>query len=120
MNHVIINCSWRSVFTAVSDGKIFLYSSSSELELSPNKEQNRQIASNLAKECLDCLKFNNITRVFMIAKGYHADVMNAFIDEFMNSEIELMYIRDITPIPHNGCRIPITRDRTLKVKKLTI
>lgn len=120
MNHVIINCSWQSVFTAVSDGKIFLYSSSSELELSPKKEQNRQIASNLAKECLDYLKFNNITRISLITKGHHADVMNAFIDEFVNSEIELMYITDITPIPHNGCRIPRTRDRMSKVKKHTI
>lgn len=115
MNNIIISCSWKIVFVAVSDGEKLLYSSSSKLEFSSHKEQNRQIASDLAKECLDYLKSNNVTRVSITVKGPQADVRTAFIDEFMNSEIELMYISDITPIPHNACM-----DRISKMKKLTI
>lgn len=118
MNRVIIKCSYEDVFAAVSIGIDFPYHSISELEIPSHKEQNRQIASKLAKECIDCLKSNNVTKVSMIVKGEQADVMNTFIDEFMNSEIKLMYIKDITPIPHNDCRIPRTRDRIPKMKKL--
>lgn len=120
MNYVMINCSWQTVFVTVSEEEKLLYYSSSKLEDSYHKEQNIKIASNLAKECLDYLKFNNLTRVPIIVNGPQADVIKAFIDEFMNNEIELMYIKNITPISHDGCITPGTRDRVSKVKKLTI
>ena len=107
MNYIVIlNCSWNVAAATVSNGKIPVYYSDSKLKSSFHKEENKQIASNLAKKCIDYLLANGITEVPMIIKGPQGDVRMSFIHEFMNSGIKLMYINDVTPIPHNICKPP--------------
>lgn len=115
--NVIMQCSYKLVNVSITDGKESLYDNESKLELSSHKEHNRQIVSCLAKECIDFLHFYGIDKVDIIVRGTQADVRDTFINEFMNSEVvELMLIKDVTPIPHNFFKEP--KPITSKMKRL--
>lgn len=120
MKYLTFKCYYKNVYAAISDGKKLLYYKSNKLESHSYKEQNRKVVSNLAKECLDYLRLNGINRISINIIDHNVNIRDAFIDEIINSEVEILCIKDMTPIPHNACRIHETQDKKLNFKRVTV
>ena len=85
-----------------SQGKLICQISTDEYGNRSSRNRNDLVisATNYAKEVL---KKQDINEVKVHVKGYH-DVYMTVIKELQKSGINIIYIKDETPIPHNGTR----------------
>ncbi len=52
------------------------------------------------------IRKNNLNNFFIIAKGYNRKYIHQIIQKLLEKGINIIAIKDATPIPHNGCRKP--------------
>ena len=55
------------------------------------------------------IRKNKLNNFFVIVKGYNRKYIHQIIQKFLEKGINIIAIKDVTPIPHNGCRKPKRR-----------
>ena len=90
------------------EGDVLLRSSSGKLGFKGSRKSTpfaaSQIASNLAKE-LQIIGIRNL-EVNMQGPGSGRD---SVVRAFQSAGVNISVLRDVTPLPHNGCRAPKKR-----------
>ena len=105
-----INASFNNIIISITNknGQVISWSSAGKMGFRGSKKNTpyaaQMAASDAAKVALDA----GLKRVDVYVKGPGAGRESA-IRSISQSGIEVVMIKDITPLPHNGCRPPKKR-----------
>lgn len=110
VGQVHIRASFNNIIVSVTNvnGDVISWSSAGKMGFKGSKKNTpyaaQMAASDAAKVALDA----GMRRVDVFVKGPGAGREGA-IRALSNSGIEVAMIKDVTPLPHNGCRPPKKR-----------
>ena len=110
MGQVHIRATFNNIIISVTnvDGQVISWSSAGKMGFRGSKKNTpyaaQMAASDAAKVALDA----GLKRVDVYVKGPGSGREGA-IRALANSGIEVVMIKDVTPLPHNGCRPPKKR-----------
>lgn len=90
------------IYAIDEDGNIIRYVSSAELGYPKTKRTCPEAAKAVSRLIINSLKFDGISKITIQEKGV-GEATNIALEVFKNSGIEIISIRNITPIPHNAC-----------------
>jgi small subunit ribosomal protein S11 len=105
-----INASFNNLIISITNksGQVISWSSAGKMGFKGSKKNTpyaaQMAASDAAKVAFDA----GVKKVDVFVKGPGAGRESA-IRALSNSGIEVVMIKDITPLPHNGCRPPKKR-----------
>src|SRR6187399_3711940 len=105
-----INATFNNIIIALTNkhGQVISWSSAGKMGFKGSKKNTpyaaQMAASDAAKVALDA----GMRRCDVFVKGPGAGRESA-IRALANSGIEIVMIKDVTPLPHNGCRPPKKR-----------
>jgi len=107
---VYIKASYNNMIVTLTDsgGSVLTWISSGNLGFKGSKKATPFAASKISEGIADRAKKLGIERVMVLVKGVGSGRESA-IRSLATHGLELTSIKDITPIPHNGCRPPKTR-----------
>lgn len=91
-----------------SQGQTISWSSAGKMGFRGSKKNTPYAASQAASDCGKVAHDLGLRKVEVFVKGPGSGRESA-IRTLQNSGIEVMAIKDITPLPHNGCRPPKRR-----------
>ena len=100
-NNIIISLTNKS-------GQVISWSSAGKMGFRGSKKNTPYAAQMAAQDCARVALEAGLKRVDVYVKGPGAGREGA-IRALANSGIEVVMIKDITPMPHNGCRPPKKR-----------
>jgi small subunit ribosomal protein S11 len=100
-NNIIINLTNKS-------GQVISWSSAGKMGFRGSKKNTPYAAQMAAQDAARVAMEAGLKRVDVYVKGPGAGREGA-IRALANSGIEVVMIKDITPLPHNGCRPPKKR-----------
>lgn len=100
-----IQCSYNNTLVTVSDmnGEILAWSSSGLLGFKGAKKSTPFAATQVAGDVAEKIKKYGVGELEVYVKGVGSG-REAAIRALANRGFDLVLIKDITPIPHNGCR----------------
>jgi len=107
---VHISASFNNTHVAISDtkGRVICWNSAGRVGFKGSKKSTpfaaQQAAASTAKEALDL----GMRKVEILVKGPGSG-REAAIRSISAAGLEVTSIKDVTPIPHNGCRAPKRR-----------
>jgi small subunit ribosomal protein S11 len=107
---VHVKASFNNTIISISDpkGRVVCWNSAGRVGFKGSKKSTpfaaQQAAANTAKEALDM----GMRKVEIQVKGPGSG-REAAIRSISAAGLEVMSIKDVTPIPHNGCRPPKRR-----------
>lgn len=105
-----INATFNNIIISITNknGQVISWSSAGKMGFKGSKKNTpyaaQMAASDAAKTAVDA----GLNRVDVYVKGPGAGRESA-IRALANAGIEVVMIKDITPLPHNGCRPPKKR-----------
>ena len=107
---VHIHASFNNTLVAVTDtaGNVLSWSSAGSLGYKGNKKSTPYVAGQVAEEAAKKAKEYGVKSVEVMVKGPGAGRESA-IRALVNADLEVTMIRDVSPLPHNGCRPPKRR-----------
>ena len=107
---VHIHASFNNTLVAVTDtvGNVLSWSSAGSLGYKGNKKSTPYVAGQVAEEAAKKAKEYGVKSVEVMVKGPGAGRESA-IRALANADLEVTMIRDVSPLPHNGCRPPKRR-----------
>jgi small subunit ribosomal protein S11 len=107
---VTIKTSYNNTIIAISDlsGNVFATASAGMVGFSGAKKATPYAAGMVAKKVLDLAKPYGLSEVDVYLRGIGVG-REAAIRGMQAAGIEILSIKDITPVPHNGCRPPKPR-----------
>lgn len=107
---VYISSSYNNTIIAVTDGKgdLLCWRSAGSIGFRGTKKGTPFAASKVAEAIAEALKKMNIEKVEVFVRGIGSGRDSA-IRSLAARGIDIISIKDVTPIPHNGCRPPKTR-----------
>ena len=107
---VYIFSSYNNTIISVADpkGNVLTWASAGAIGFKGAKKATPFAASKVAETVVDRAKKIGIERVKVLVKGIGSGRESA-IRSLANRGLEIDSIKDITPIPHNGCRPPKVR-----------
>lgn len=100
-NNIIISITNRS-------GQVVAWASAGKMGFKGSKKNTPYAAQMAATDCAKAAYDLGLRKVEVFVKGPGAGRESA-IRTIQNAGIEVTTIRDVTPIPHNGCRPPKRR-----------
>lgn len=100
-NNIIISLTNKS-------GQVISWSSAGKMGFRGSKKNTPYAAQTAAQDCSTKAYEAGLRKVEVFVKGTGSGRESA-IRTIQNSGIEVTSIRDVTPIPHNGCRPPKRR-----------
>ena len=100
-NNIIISITNR-------DGQVISWSSAGKMGFRGSKKNTPYAAQRAADDCAKVAYDLGLRKVEVFVKGPGAGRESA-IRTIQNSGIEVSVIKDVTPLPHNGCRPPKRR-----------
>ena len=100
-NNIIISLTNKS-------GQVISWSSAGKMGFRGSKKNTPYAAQTAAQDCAGKAFELGLRKVEVFVKGPGAGRESA-IRTIQNSGIEITAIRDVTPLPHNGCRPPKKR-----------
>ena len=105
-----IRASFNNIIITLtnSTGQVISWSSAGKNGFRGSKKSTPYAAQIAAQDCAQKAYDAGLRRVEVLVKGPGAGRESA-IRTLNNAGIEVTLIRDITPIPHNGCRPPKRR-----------
>jgi len=107
---VYIQSTFNNTIVSVTDkaGNVLAWSSSGELKFKGSRKSTPYAAQMVAKTALEKCKNFGLQSVSVMVKGPGTGRESALrtVSAYVNRITE---IRDVTPIPHNGCRPPKRR-----------
>ncbi len=105
-----IKSSFNNTIISISDsyGNIISWSSAGKLGFRGARKNTPFAAQMAAQEAAEVAKGMGLKRVSVLVKGPGSGRESA-IRALQATGLEVTAIRDVTPIPHNGCRPPKQR-----------
>ena len=107
---VHVHASFNNTLVTITDvsGNVIAWSSAGSLGYKGNKKSTPFAASQAAETAAKAAKEYGLKSVEVMVKG-PGNGREAAIRALANADIEVTMIRDVSPIPHNGCRPPKRR-----------
>ncbi len=105
-----INATYNNTIVSVSDvnGNVIAWSSAGKNGFKGPKKATPFAASTIVEDVCNKVKSFGLEEVAVLVKGVGLG-RDAAIRAFNTNGINVTSIKDITPIPHNGCRKPKPR-----------
>jgi len=105
-----INATFNNIIISLTNkaGQVISWSSAGKMGFRGSKKNTPYAAQMAAQDCARVAMEAGLKRVDVFVKGPGAGREGA-IRALANSGIEVVMIKDITPLPHNGCRPPKKR-----------
>ncbi|HEX6915586.1 MAG TPA: 30S ribosomal protein S11 [Chitinophagaceae bacterium] len=105
-----INATFNNVIISLTNkqGQVISWSSAGKMGFKGSKKNTPYAAQMAAADCARVAVEAGVKRVDVYVKGPGAGRESA-IRALAQSGIEVTMIKDITPLPHNGCRPPKKR-----------
>jgi len=105
-----INATFNNIIISLTNksGQVISWSSAGKMGFRGSKKNTPYAAQMAAQDCARVALEAGLNRVDVYVKGPGAGREGA-IRALANSGIEVVMIKDITPMPHNGCRPPKKR-----------
>lgn len=100
-----IKSSFNNTIVSISDtqGNVLAWASSGNVGFKGSKKSTPYAAQMAAEACAKKAMEHGVRRVDVLVKGPGSGRETA-IRSIQNAGIEISGIKDVTPIPHNGCR----------------
>lgn len=100
-----IQCTYNNTIVTLSDqnGAVLAWSSSGHLGFKGAKKSTPYAATQVVADVTEKVKKYGLSEVEVLVKGVGSG-REAAIRSLANNGFSLISIRDITPLPHNGCR----------------
>lgn len=105
-----IKASFNNIIISMtnSTGQVISWASAGKLGFKGSKKNTPYAAQTAAQDCAGKAFELGLRKVEVFVKGPGAGRESA-IRTIQNAGIEITTIRDVTPLPHNGCRPPKKR-----------
>jgi len=105
-----IKATFNNIIIAMtnSTGQVISWASAGKMGFKGSKKNTPYAAQTAAQDCAGKAFELGLRKVEVFVKGPGAGRESA-IRTIQNSGIEITAIRDVTPLPHNGCRPPKKR-----------
>ncbi len=105
-----IKASFNNIIITLTNnaGQVISWSSSGKMGFRGSKKNTPYAAQIAAGDCAKTAHDLGLRKVKVLVKGPGAGRESA-IRTIHSSGIEVMEIKDVTPLPHNGCRPPKRR-----------
>lgn len=102
-----VSSSYNNTIITISDvdGKAINWSSAGAIGFKGSKKSTPYAATLTAKAVVKAAVENGVKTINVLLKGTGPG-KEAALREFQASQLEVKSVKDITPIPHNGCRKP--------------
>jgi small subunit ribosomal protein S11 len=100
-----IQCTYNNTLLTFSDmsGKVLAWASAGSLGFKGAKKATPYAATQIVNAASEKVSKYGLQEIEVFVKGVGSG-REASIRALMNNDFEIMLIKDITPIPHNGCR----------------
>lgn len=100
-----IQCTYNNTIVTIADmnGSVLAWSSSGHLGFKGAKKSTPYAATQIIAELSEKVKKYGVQELEVFVKGVGSG-REACIRALANNGFNLISIKDITPIPHNGCR----------------
>ncbi len=105
-----IKASFNNIIIAMTNnnGQVISWSSAGKMGFRGSKKNTPYAAQVAAQDCSAKAYEQGLRKVEVFVKGPGAGRESA-IRTIQNAGIEITIIKDVTPLPHNGCRPPKRR-----------
>ena len=105
-----ITASFNNIIISLTNnqGQVISWASAGKMGFRGSKKNTPYAAQMAAQDCAKVAHDAGLRKVTVYVKGPGSGRESA-IRTIQNSGIEVTAIRDITPLPHNGCRPPKRR-----------
>jgi small subunit ribosomal protein S11 len=110
VGHAHIKASFNNIIISMtnSTGQVVSWASSGKMGFKGSKKNTPYAAQMAAQDCATKAYEQGLRKVEVFVKGPGAGRESA-IRTIQGAGIEVTAIRDVTPLPHNGCRPPKKR-----------
>jgi small subunit ribosomal protein S11 len=110
IGEVHIKASFNNIIISITnkEGQVISWSSAGKMGFRGSKKNTPYAAQQAASDCAKVAYDLGLRKVEVFVKGPGAGRESA-IRTIQNAGIEVTTIRDVTPLPHNGCRPPKRR-----------
>ncbi len=110
IGQVHIRASFNNIIISITNnaGQVISWASAGKMGFKGSKKNTPYAAQVAASECSKTAYDLGLRKVEVFVKGPGAGRESA-IRTIQNAGIEITAIKDITPLPHNGCRPPKRR-----------
>lgn len=110
VGQVHIKASFNNIIISITNqtGQVISWSSAGKMGFKGSKKNTPYAAQTAAADCAKVAYDAGMRKAEVFVKGPGAG-REAAIRTIQNSGIDVMIIRDVTPLPHNGCRPPKRR-----------
>jgi len=107
---VHIRASFNNIIISITNnvGQVISWSSAGKMGFRGSKKNTPYAAQQAASDCAKVAHDLGLRKVEVFVKGPGSGRESA-IRTIQNSGIDVVTIRDVTPLPHNGCRPPKRR-----------
>jgi len=107
---VHINANFNNIIISITNkaGQVISWSSAGKMGFRGSKKNTPYAAQTAAQDCAKVASDAGMKRADVYVKGPGSGREGA-IRALNNSGIEVTSIKDVTPLPHNGCRPPKKR-----------
>lgn len=107
---VHINATFNNIIISITNraGQVISWSSAGKMGFRGSKKNTPYAAQTAAQDCAKVATDAGMKRADVYVKGPGSGREGA-IRALSNSGIEVTSIKDVTPLPHNGCRPPKKR-----------
>jgi len=107
---VHINATFNNIIISITNkaGQVISWSSAGKMGFRGSKKNTPYAAQTAAQDCAKVASDAGMKRADVYVKGPGSGREGA-IRALSNSGIEVTSIKDVTPLPHNGCRPPKKR-----------
>src|SRR5215510_5399076 len=105
-----VHSSFNNIIVTIanSEGQVISWSSAGKMGFRGSKKNTPYAAQMAAQDCAKVASDAGMKRADVFVKGPGSGREGA-IRSLSNSGIEVTSIKDVTPMPHNGCRPPKKR-----------
>ncbi len=105
-----IKATFNNIIISMTNGsgQVVAWASAGKMGFKGSKKNTPYAAQMAAQNCAQVAYDLGVRKVEVFVKGPGAGRESA-IRTIQNTGIEIMMIRDVTPLPHNGCRPPKRR-----------
>ena len=105
-----INAAFNNIIVSLTNksGQVISWSSAGKMGFRGSKKNTPYAAQTAAQDCAKVASDAGMKRADVYVKGPGSGREGA-IRSLSNSGIEVTSIKDVTPLPHNGCRPPKKR-----------
>ncbi len=110
LGEVHIKATFNNIIISITnkEGQVISWSSAGKMGFRGSKKNTPYAAQVAAQDCARVAYELGLRKVEVFVKGPGAGRESA-IRTIQNNGIEVSVIRDVTPMPHNGCRPPKRR-----------